>query len=63
MILEMHSFLGNLAGLGEGPDLKTTGVRKNRAIPVGEMVKSSEVPDDVVPRPEPQVIGIAEDNL
>ncbi len=63
MILEMDTFLGDLACLGQGPDLEAPRVGENGAIPAGESMKSSQFADCFLSGSEPEVIGVTEDNF
>ncbi len=63
VVLKLNPLLGDLACLGEGPDLESSRVGENRAIPAGEAMKSSEFTDRLLSRSEPEVIGIAENDF
>jgi len=63
VILEVDTLLGDPAGFGEGPDLKASRVGKERTIPGTEAVESTEFTDGFLPGTQPEVVGIAENDL
>ncbi len=63
MVLEADALLGDLAELGERPDLEAPGVGKNRFVPGGKTVEPTHFLDQLVARAEPEVVGVAEDDL
>lgn len=57
---EGHAFLSDFAQTCEGKHLKSAAISQNRPSPSGEGVEPAEVPNQLIPRPDMQVIGIAE---
>ena len=60
---EPHALLADLAHLAERPDLEAAAVGEHRPAPALEAVQAAEVPQHVEPRPQPEVEGVAEDDL
>src|SRR5204863_9645210 len=63
VVLEMHALLSDLAQLGQRKNLVTATIGENWSIPIHELMKSTEVPDDIDSRSHEQMIGISEDDL
>ena len=61
--LEVAALLGELAHLRERKDLEAAGVREDRAVPPHEPVQTAGGGDDLRPRPQHEVVGVAEDDL
>ncbi len=59
----MHALFGDLAHLAEREDLETAGVGEDRLVPLGEVVQIAVGLDDLGSRPQPQVEGVAENDL
>ncbi len=55
--------VGDLSQVGEAVDLEPATVGENRAIPLHELMEPAEFGDEVVSRPQCQVIGISKDDL
>ena len=58
-----HALLGDFAQLGERPDLEAAGVGQERPPPGGEAVQAAHFADQLVAGPQPEVVGVAEDDL
>jgi hypothetical protein len=63
MGVEFDALFRNFPELGKRKNLETAAVGENRTVPAHEVVKSAEVPDEFVTRPNMQVISIGKDNL
>ena len=63
MRAELHPFFADLAQLVEAEDLKATGIGKHGPRPGDKTVQPSQPPDQLVTRPQVQVIGIGENDL
>lgn len=63
VVLETDPLLGDFSQLRQRPDLKAARVGKDGLIPRGKFVESAEIPDQICTGAEPEVIGIAEDDL
>ena len=61
--LELHPGLGDLAHGAQAEHLETAGVGQDRAAPAHEIVQVAMLLDDLRTRAQPQVEGIAEDDL
>ncbi len=61
--LELDTFLADFADFREGPDLEAAGICEHGAIPGGEGVESAKLLDDLGAGPEPEVVGVPEDDL
>ena len=59
----MDSFLGNFPGFGKGPNLESSRIGQDGAVPAAEAMKSTHFLDDVLTRTQPQVVGIAENDF
>ncbi len=59
----MHALLGDLAHLAERIHLKTARIGQDRPLPVHEIVQIAMRPDDLGAGPQPQVEGVAENDL
>ena len=55
--------LPDLPQRGQGEHLEPAGVRQDGAVPVHELVEPPHLPDDMVARPQVQVVGVAELDL
>ncbi|CDN43726.1 Uncharacterized protein BN871_DJ_00080 [Paenibacillus sp. P22] len=60
---EFDAFLGDLAHVAQREHLEAAAVRQNRAVPIHELVQAAGIADQVVARTEPQVIGVAENDM
>ena len=60
---EGDPLLPDLPQRGQGEHLEPAGVRQDRAVPVHELVEPPHLPDDMVARPQVQVVGVAELDL
>jgi hypothetical protein len=58
-----RKLLGDLAQLGETEHLETAGVGEDRARPVHETMQAAELGDHLMPGPQHQVEGVAQNNL
>ena len=63
MRLEHHALFGDLAQPAQAEDLEAAGIGEDRPRPVHELVQPAEPPDRLVPRPQIQMIGVAENDL
>lgn len=63
MRVEVHALLFDFTQLGQRKYLKSTAVRKNRLVPVHELVKSAHFVYNVIARSDVQMIGIAKLHL
>ena len=63
MRLEQHALFGDLAQAVETEDLKAAGIGEDRPRPGHELVQSAELADGLVPGPQIQMIGVAQDDL
>ncbi len=63
MGLEERRLFRDLADLGKRHDLEAAAVSQDRALPADELVKPAELRHLFRPRPEHQVIGVAEDDV
>ena len=61
--METDALLGDFPHLCEGPDLEAAGVREHGLLPGGEIVEAAHLLDQLVSRAEPEVVGVAEDDL
>jgi hypothetical protein len=61
--LELHAGLGDFSDFRKGPDLEAAGVGEHGAVPSGEGVEAAEFFDDLGAGAEPEVVGIAKDDL
>ncbi len=61
--LKHNPIIGDFPERTEAEDLKPPAIREDRTIPSGEGVKSSQVPNELMTRPEVEVVCIAEDEL
>ena len=59
----MHALLGDLANIAEAEHLETAGVRQDRAFPLHEIMQIAMQFHDFLTRAQPQVEGVAENNL
>ncbi len=60
---ELDAFLGDLAQRAEREDLEAAGVGEDRFVPAHEAVQAAVRGDDLQPRAQPQVEGVAEADL
>ncbi len=60
MALEGHAVAIDLAGLGQGKDLKTTRIGQHGMRPLHKTMQSAHLTDKLVAGPQIQVIGIAQ---
>ncbi len=63
MRAERHAFLGDLAEFAEAEDLKPARVGEDRAPPGHESMQPAELSHSFNPRPQVEVVRIAEDDL
>ena len=63
MGLERDSLFSDLSQFVEAENLIASAVGKDRVGPVHEFMQSAQRADQVVPRPEIEVVGITKDNL
>ncbi len=63
VVLEAHTFLRHLPQLGQREDLKPAGIRQDRPIPGHESMQPTEMGHHFHPRPDEEMIRIAENNL
>ena len=60
---ELHAFLGEFAYAREREDLEPTAVGEYRSVPTVELVQSAGAFENVEPRPQIEVIGVAQYDL
>lgn len=58
-----NTFLLYLTQLGQGKDLKSPRICKDRAVPVHKLMKAPEFLDQPVPRPHMEMIGVGKLHL
>ena len=63
VVLETHALLGDFPEFRQRPDLEAAGVGEHRLLPGGEAVKSAELADQFMAGPQPEVVGVSEDDL
>ena len=63
MILKMDTFLRDLPQLRERENLKTAAIGQDRPAPVHKPMQPAKVPNDLHPRPNEKVVGVAENDL
>ena len=62
MGLERHPVLGQLPQRRQAEHLVAAGIGQDRVVPVHEGVQAAQVPDQLMARPQKQVIGITQDD-
>ena len=62
-IAELHAFLGDLPQFAKAEDLKAARVGQDGLVPLHEVVKTVVGPNHLEPGTQPQVEGVAEDDL
>ena len=60
---ELDALIGELAEFGEGEDLESTRVGEHGAGPGDELVQAAQPANQLVPRPQIEMVGVAEDDL
>ena len=60
---ELDAFLRHLAQLGQAEDLETARVGQQRPLPAHEAMQAAHAPDEFVPRPQSEVIGVGQNHL
>src|SRR5205085_6966411 len=60
---KLSPFFSDLAQSSQTPDLKTSGVSQQCALPTDETMKPTGSFDHVDSRPEPEMVGVAEDDF
>ncbi|SCC91315.1 conserved hypothetical protein [Thiomonas sp. X19] len=60
---EAHALLADFAHRPQAPHLEAAAVGEDGRVPADEAVQPAELPDHVQPRPQPQVEGVAENDL
>ena len=60
---ERHALLLDLSESGQGKDLKSAGIRQDRAVPRHEFVQAAHVAHNLVTRTQMQMIGIGKFDL
>ncbi len=63
VVLETHALFGDFAQFRQRPDLEAAGVGEHRLLPGGESMESAELADQLMAGPEPEVVGVSEDDL
>ena len=61
--VEDDSLFGDLANLGEAPDLETSRIGQNRPRPVHEFVEAAHLADQFMAWPQVEMIGIRENDF
>ena len=61
--LKNSALLAHRAGMGQGEDLKSSGIGEHRVIPTHEAMNSSHIPENLRAWTEEQVVGIGEQDL
>ena len=59
----MHAFFGDLAQVTEAEHLEAARIGQDRLVPADEVVQATEGADDIKARSQPQVKGVAKDDL
>lgn len=59
----MHPLLPDLAQLGQGKHLEPPAVGENRPLPAGKGMKPAQLPDQFLPGPYMEMVGIAKHHL
>ena len=59
----MHALLGDLANIAEAEDLEAAGVGEDRPFPLHKVVQVAVQLHDLLARTQPQVEGVAENDL
>ncbi len=62
MRTEADAFFRDLAEIAQGEDLEASGVGKQSAVPAHEAMQAAELADELVPGPEIEVIGVAQND-
>ena len=62
MRLELGALLANHPPLGETEDLIAAAVGEDGPVPADERVQAAQRRDPLVPRPQKQMVGVAEDD-
>src|ERR1700722_1215720 len=60
---ESYALVGDFAQFAQAENLKTAGIRKNRARPGHELVQPAQFADQFVARPQKQMVSIRQQNL
>jgi hypothetical protein len=60
---EVHALFGDLAHLAQRKHLEAAGVGQDGLVPADELVQAAELADHLQARAQPQVEGVAEDDL
>ena len=60
---ERHALLLDLSESGQGKDLKSAGIRQDRAVPRHEFVQAAHIAHDLVSGPQMQMIGVGQLDL
>ena len=59
----MHALLGDFANIAEAEDLEAAGVGEDRSFPLHKVVQIAVQLHDLLTRTQPQMEGVAEDDL
>ena len=60
---ELDAHFADLAQMRQAPDLKAAGIGQNRAVPAHEAMQPAVRGDDLLPRAQPEMKGVAENDL
>ena len=60
---EIHAFLLDLPQTGQAEHLKSAGIRQDRTVPGHELMQTAALPDQLVRRPQVQMVGVAQLHL
>lgn len=63
VVLKSHAFFGDLAKLGQGPNLESSRVGEEGFLPGRETVESAHLTNQLMAGAQPEVVGVAEDDL
>ena len=58
-----HAFFADLAHLAKRPHLKAAAIGQDRFVPTFKLMQPAKLLHDVLPRPHPQMKGVAQNNL
>jgi hypothetical protein len=63
MGLKTHTLFADPSQIPKAENLKPAAVGQDRAIPVHEGMEPPQAPDQFVPRPQKEVVGVGQDDL
>ena len=62
MVFEGDPFLCDVAAICQRVDLETTRIRQDRLVPIHELVKPPGPCNQLIPWPQPEVVGVGQDD-